>query len=77
MTKIEASLRTQTILFYKIFVRTGNPRYLGEKPNISFFTKFTKYGRGKLHSFETEIDAQACNVSYIYLETTIYILGCI
>ena len=34
--------------------------YLGEKQS----TKWTKHGWGKLHSIETEIDAQACNVSY-------------
>ena len=31
---------------------------------LSKMSKKTKYWRGKLHSFETEIDAQACNVSY-------------
>ena len=36
----------------------------GKKQNISFLKKFTKYGRWKLHSFETEIDVKACNVSY-------------
>ena len=51
------------IIFTKYFVRTGNPRYLGEKQNTILFTKLTKHGRGKLHSIEPEIDAQACNVS--------------
>ena len=51
-------------IFYKIFLRTGNPKYLGGKKNTKLFTKLTKYGRGKLHSFETGNNAQACNVSY-------------
>ena len=61
---MDTFLRTQTKYFYKIFVRTGNPRYLEEKQNTYFFKKFTKYGRWKLPSFETEIDAQAYNVTY-------------
>ena len=53
----------QTI-FTKYFVRTGIPRYLGTKQQNYLFTKVTKYGKRKLHSFESEMDAQACNVSY-------------
>ena len=47
----------------KYFVKTGNIRRIGKQQNDSLFTKVTKYWRWKLHSFETEIDAQACNVS--------------
>ena len=58
-----ASGHNQTI-FTKYIVKTGNPRYLGKKNNTKLFTKFTKHLRGKLLSFETEIDVQACNVTY-------------
>ena len=50
-------------MFTKYLVRTGIPRYLGPKQNNNVFTKVTKYGRWELYSFETEIDAQACNES--------------
>ena len=39
--------------------------YLGKEPEFKFIQKGTKFGRWKLHSFDTEIDAQACNVSYL------------
>ena len=64
ITKIETYSGHKQTIFTKYFVRTGNPRYLGKKQNTSLFTILTKYGRGKLNSFETEIDAQAYNVSY-------------
>ena len=31
--------------------------------SVRLYTKVTKYGMYKLHSFETEMDAHACNVS--------------
>ena len=63
---MEAFLGTQTTFFFtKYFVRTGNPCIWGEKTEYYFVTKFNKYGRCKLHSFETDIDAQPCNVSYV------------
>ena len=42
--KIKAFLRTQTIFFTKYFVRTGNPRYLGEKQNFSFSQNWPNMG---------------------------------
>ena len=47
----------------KYFLRTGNLGFLGTKQKTNLFTEVTKCCRGKLYSFETEIDAQACNVS--------------
>ena len=35
--KMEAFLRTQTIFFTTYFVRTGNPKYLGENKILVFF----------------------------------------
>ena len=32
----------------------------------------TKYGRGKFYSFETEIDAEACNISYMFRSSQKY-----
>ena len=68
ITKIEAYLRTQTNNFLlnmlQELVTLGNQ---GKKKNrlLVFSTKVTKYGRLKLHSFETDIDAQACNNSEV------------
>ena len=59
--------RKQTIFFFtNYFVRTGNPRYLGTKQKNKLSTKVTKYVSWKLSSSETEIDAQACNVLYLF-----------
>ena len=41
---MEAFLRTQTFFFTKYFVRTGNPRYLGGKKNISFSQNLPNIG---------------------------------
>ena len=48
---------TNKQIFTKYFVRTDIPRYLGTQQKNNVFTKVTKYGRWKLYSFETEIDA--------------------
>ena len=54
----------QTIFFkIKYLVKTVSPRYLKTKQKNDLFTKVAKDGRRKLQSFETEMDAQACNVS--------------
>ena len=50
---MRSSSGQKQIIFTKYFVRTGNPRYLGEKQNTKLFTKLTTHGRGKLHSIET------------------------
>ena len=68
MTKIEASSgHKQTIFLQDILSELVILGIYGrrKKQNTSLFTKLTKYGKGKFHSLETEIDAQACNVSYI------------
>ena len=67
ITKIEVYLRRQKKLFFtKWFVRTDISRYLvkKKKTEYKFIHKSDKNGRWKSYSFETEIDAQACNVSY-------------
>ena len=48
-------------IFDKNIKKTGNPRYLGTKQENNLLSKLIKCGRWKLHSSETEIDAQACN----------------
>ena len=58
-------MRTKNLKLTKYFVKTGNPRYLGTKQNTNLFTDVNKCGRWKFYSFETEIEAQACNVSYL------------
>ena len=64
ITKMEAFLRIETNKkFTKYFLQIGSLRYLEEKILSVFFTKLTKFWTGKLHSFETKIDVQACNVS--------------
>ena len=47
------------------FVITGNPRYLGTKQENYFYSNVTQYWGWKLQSFDTKIDLQACNVSYL------------
>ena len=51
ITKIEAFLRTQTIFFYNFFVRTGNPRYLGENNRILVFHKTDQIWEVKIAQF--------------------------
>ena len=47
------------------FVRTGNPSYLGTKQENNFSQKLLNNEGDNFMVFEIEMDAQACNVSYI------------
>ena len=79
---MEAFLRTQTkYLLQNILQEQVILGIKGKNRIVVFFHKSDKIQEGKLHHYETEIDAQACNVSYrlqiaccyVYLSHNIYI----
>ena len=69
---MEAFLKTQKLIIRKYFVRTDNPRYLGEKQNIIFSQNLPNMGGENCKVLGLRLMHKLA-MSHIYLLTSQYL----